>query len=164
MGPELSITGADMTAVPVHKRIRWRLWLFIASPFLFMGACSIVLFHAKSAFLPTAVAASSRLHEQLARGQAGQIYQDADPAFQTALPANTTLAFLARLRRKLGVCEYSGPTGWNVNSNSSGTFVTVVYHEQCTNGAGDETLQWSIYDGAAHLMSINVNSPLLLTD
>jgi hypothetical protein len=164
MDPELSITSADQDSVPAYKRIRWRLWLFIASPFLFMGACSIILFHAKSAYLPAAIAASTRLHEQLAHGWEGQIYVDADPAFRAALPANTTLAFLARLRRKLGVCEYSGPTGWNVNSNSSGTFVTVVYHEQCANGAGDETLQWSIYDGAAHLMSINVNSPLLLTD
>jgi hypothetical protein len=164
MDPGLSITSADTSPVPWHKRMRWRLWLFIASPFLFMGACSIVLFHAKSTYLPTAVAASSRLHERLERGDAGQIYMDADPAFQTAMPANTALGFLARVHRKLGACQYSGPRGWNVNTDSSGTYVTVVYHEQCTNGAGDETLRWSIYGGTAHLLAIDVNSPLLLTD
>jgi hypothetical protein len=129
-----------------------------------MGACSIIVFHAKSAYLPAAVAASTRLHEQLARGETAQIYADADLAFQVASPANTTLGFLARVRRKLGVCQYSGPTGWKVNSDTSGTFVTVAYREQCTNGVGDETLRWKIYDGAAHLMAINVDSPLLLTD
>jgi hypothetical protein len=164
MDPELSITNADTIPVPAYKRIRWRLWLFIASPFLFMGACSIIVFHAKSAYLPAAVAASTRLHEQLERGQGGQVYADADPAFQAAATANTMLGFFARLHRKLGACQYSGPTGWKVNTDSSGTFVTLDYHDQCTNGVGEEILQWKIYDKAAHLMAFNVTSPLLLTD
>jgi hypothetical protein len=164
MNPELSITSADRTSVPWHRRFRWRLWLFVASPFLFMGACSVIVFHAKSAYLPAAVAASTHLHEQLRRGEAAQIYADADPAFQASLPLNATLGFLGRVRRKLGVCQYSEPTGWNVNTDSSGTFVTPAYHEQCSNGDGDETLRWKIYDRAAHLMAISVNSPLLLTD
>jgi hypothetical protein len=164
MDPELSITSADEISIPAYKRIRWRLWLFVASPFIVMGGCSLILFHAKSTYMPAAVAASSRLHEELARGQMAQIYADADPAFQAAATANTTLGFLARVRRKLGVCQYSGPTGWNVNTDTSGIFVTVIYRAKCTNGDGDETLRWKFYDGAAHLMAINVNSPLLLTD
>ncbi len=164
MDPELSITGADAISLRWYRRIRWKLWLFIASPFVFMGGCSLILFHAKSAYLPTAIAASARLHEQLGRGDGAQIYADADPAFRAALTPNTAASFLARVRRKLGTCQYSGPTGWNVNTDSSGTFVTVIYRDQCTNGDGDETLRWKIYDGEAHLIAINVNSPLLLTD
>ena len=81
---ELSITSADMTDVPGHKRIRWMAIYCLASSSSWAHA-RLFSSYAKSAFLPTAVTASSHLHEQLARGQAGQIYQDADPAFQTAL-------------------------------------------------------------------------------
>ncbi len=164
MGPGLSITTADTISVPAYKRIRWRLWLFIASPFLFMGACSIIVFHAKSAYLPTAITASSHLHEQLAHGEEAQIYANADPSFQTALPVATALKFFARIRRKLGLCQYSGPTTWSANTDQSGTFVTVVYHDQCSNGSGDETLRWKLDNGTARLVYFNVNSPEMLTD
>lgn len=164
MDPELSITNADKISMPAYKRIRWRLWLFVASPFLFMGACSIVVFHARSAYLPVATAASERLHEHLAHGEDIQVYADADPAFHAGSTAKTTLGFLARVRRKLGTCKYSGPTRWTANTTTSGTFVTVIYQEECTNGSADETLQWKIDSGAARLVGINVNSPLLLTD
>jgi hypothetical protein len=164
MDPGLSITSADTISVPAYKRFRWRLWLFVASPFLFMGACSIIVFHAKSAYLPAAIAASSHLHEQLAHGEDAQIYTNADPSFQNALPAATALRFFARIRRKLGPCQYSGPRTWSANTNSSGTLITVVYHERCSNGSGDETLRWKMGDGAVRLVYMNVNSPELLTD
>ena len=164
MEPGLSITQADIVRVPWHIRFRWRLWLFVASPFLFMGGCSLILFHAKSTYLPSVMEASSLLHEQLARGEIRQIFLSADPAFQAAMPATTTLQFLTRVRRKLGACQYTGPTSWSVNTNSSGTFVTVFYHGQCANGAADETLRWKVEAGVAHLMAMHMNSPLLLTD
>jgi hypothetical protein len=164
MDPELSITNADTISVPAYKRIRWRLWLFIASPFLLMGGCSLFFFHARSTYLPAAVEASSQLHEELARGEEAQIYENADLSFQNALPAPTALKFFARIRRKLGVCQYSGPTGWNANADSSGTFVTMTYHEQCSNGSGDETLRWKLDNGSARLVYFNVNSPEMLTD
>jgi hypothetical protein len=164
MDPELSITSADTISLPWYRQIRWRLWLFIASPFLLMGGCSSFFFHARSAYLPAAVAASSHLHEQLARGEEAQIYANADPSFQVALLSATALKFFARIRRKLGSCQYSGPTTWSANTDQSGTYVTVVYHDQCSNGSGDETLRWKLEDDAARLVFINVNSPEMLTD
>ena len=164
MDPELSITTADTVSVPAYKRIRWRLWLFVASPFLLMGGCSLFFFHARSAYLPAAVAASSHLHEQLARGEDGEIYENADASFQTALPRPTAVKFFARIRRKLGSCQYSGPITWAANTDQSGTFVTIVYHEQCSSGTEMRRLRWKLEDGAAHLVFMNVNSPEMLTD
>lgn len=146
------------------KRSRWRLWLFVVSPFLFLGGCVVLLFHAKSSYLPAVTTASSHLHEQLARGEDADIYAATDPLFQRAMPEPVAMRFFAGVRRKLGTCQFSGPTSWSVNAMPSGTFVTVVYHETCPNGPGDETSRWKIYGGGAHLVAININSPLLLTN
>jgi hypothetical protein len=43
-------------------------------------------------------------------------------------------------------------------------FLYDVLAIRVANRAGDETLQRSIHDGPAHLVSINVYSPLWLTD
>jgi hypothetical protein len=116
------------------------------------GRVLLFFIHARPSYLPAAVAASSHLHEQLARGEEAQIYANADPSFQMALSPTTTVKFFARIRRKLGPCQYSGPTTWSANADQAGTFVTVVYHDQCANGSGDETLRWKLDNGAARLV------------
>ena len=162
--PSESTTESNVAYPPTSKPFRWTLWLTLSSPILFIGGCSIFFFQASSKYLPSAKTASSHLHEQLARGEDAQVYANADPALRTALPNDTAFKFLARVRRKLGKCEYTGPNSWLANSNSDGTFVTLTYHDRCSNGEADETLVWRIVDGNASLVSMNVNSPLLLTD
>ena len=109
-------------------------------------------------------AAATILHERMERGEDVLIYAEADPGFQSALPRDTALRFLSRVHRKLGKCQYVGPTTWRVNSMPTGTFVVVSYHDNCSNGAADENLTWRITSGEPSLLGFNVNSPLLLTD
>ena len=162
MDPHLSLTQSDSLSSG-SKPFRWKLWLTLASPVIFIGGFVIFFFHAKSTYLPMVISASSHLHEQLRLGQEQQIYANADSAFQTAQPSDSTLKFLAGVRRKLGTCRYSGPTNWTVNSNASGTFVTVTYDEQCSNGAANETLTWRITNGATLLTGMHVNSSVFIT-
>jgi hypothetical protein len=136
----------------------------LALPVFFVGGCSIFFFRASSKYVPIAAAASSHLHEQMARGEDAQIYDNADPAFRAALSRDTSLKFFDRVRRKLGKCEYAKPTSWRANSATNGTFVTLAYRAQCSNGDANETLTWRIVDGTALLVGLAVHSPLLLTD
>ncbi len=74
------------------------------------------------------------------------------------------IKFLRRVRRKLGRCQYLGPTSWSVNASQNGAIVVLIYHEKCSNGEGDETLTWRVLGRSAFLVGLSVNSPVLLTD
>ncbi len=161
--PNLSIRQSG-PFIALKKPFRWRLWLALGSPLLFIGGFVIFFFHLKSEYLPRVTAASDRLHEEREHGEDGQIYFNADEAFRAALPQDTALRYLGRVRRKLGPCQYSGPTTWRVDSNTNRTLVMVGYHDQCLNGEADETLTWRVADQSALLVGMNVNSPVLLTD
>jgi hypothetical protein len=167
MGP-MSAPLSIMDAESPRTRFRWRLWVAAMSPLVFVAACSLFFFHARSTYLPLAEAASARLHWQLEAGQGEEVYRDADTTFQQAMPADVASKFFGRLRRKLGNCQYAGPVGWQINSTPAGTFIAVTYRETCSRGAGEELLTWRIGKGAASnlvkLVGMHVNSPVLLTD
>jgi hypothetical protein len=138
--------------------------LTLASPLVLLGGWLIFFHHAQSALLPVAMSASDRFHEEFASGETSRIWTDADEAFRSGQSAETVTKFIARVRRKLGPCHSSEPTGWNWISNANGTFVTVKYTDRCANGSADERLVWRVVDREALLVSIDFASPLLLTD
>jgi hypothetical protein len=124
----------------------------------------VFIVRVKSRYVPSATAASAHLHEQIEYGGSEQIFSAADAAFKTALPYDVAIKFLARVHRKLGNCQYSGPTTWRVSASQNGTIVVLTYHERCSSGEADETLTWRVVDGLVSLVGLNVNSPILLTD
>lgn len=160
----VSITPGPIPPLVEKRPFRWKLWLTLCSPLLIAGAIAIFLLHVRSEYIPRVDAAASLLHERMERGEDVLIYAEADPGFQSALPRDTALSFLSRVHRKLGKCQYVGPTTWGVNSTPNSTFVVIRYHESCSNGAADENLTWRIVNGSPALFGFNVNSPLLLTD
>ena len=160
----MSITPGPVPPAVEKRPFRWKLWLTLSSPLLLAGAVIAFLWHVRSEYIPKVNAAAGILHERMEKGEDLLIYSEADPGFQSALPKDTALRFLSRVHRKLGNCQYAGPTTWQVNSTPAGTFVLVRYHENCSNGAADENLTWRIVNGSASLYGFNVNSALLLTD
>ena len=137
--------------------------LTLSSPLLLIGGLWIYSSHARSTYLPVVISASSRLHDQFARGDITGIYTEADTAFRSAATSAIMTKFLARARRKLGTCRYS-ESNWNAVSTSEGTFVTIKYDLRCANDSGEETLTWRIVKGSALLVSMDMNSPSLLID
>lgn len=165
MEPDISLSAHNRGRSPQARRsFRWRLWLALASPFLFVALLVVFLVRVKSKYVPSATTASARLHEQLDHSGYEQIYSAADDAFKTTLSKDMAIKFLARVHRKLGSCQYSGPTTWQVNGSQNGTIVVLTYHERCSSGEADETLTWRVVDGSVFLVGLNVNSPILLTD
>jgi hypothetical protein len=158
------VPGNGASSTPRKKSYRWKLGLTLTSPILLIGACSVYLLHIRSVYFPRVAAASVHLHELIERGDSAEIYSTADAAFQRSFPGDSAAKFLARIRRKLGNCQYSEPTSWSVNSTPAGTFVVVSYQEQCTYGDGKETLTWRVRPNSVSLVGMVVDSPALLTD
>ena len=62
------------------------------------------------------------------------------------------------VHRKLGPVSAANLSGWEVNSDASGTRVFLSYDTQFTNGRGVEEFLWRIEDDKAKLVSYNINS------
>jgi hypothetical protein len=98
--PGLSPRGDAQPSQP-RRSFRWKLWLAIASPFVFIAALAIFILRVKSEYVPVATVASARLHEQLEHSGYEQIYSDADAVFKKTLTKDVAVKFLARIHRKL---------------------------------------------------------------
>jgi hypothetical protein len=165
MEPDASTVPQNYDESPQPRRsFRWRLWLALASPFVFLAILAVFVVRVKSQYVPVATAASVRLHEQLEHSGYEQIYSDADALFKMKLTKDVAIKFLARVHRKLGNCQYSGPTTWQVNASQNGAIVVLTFRDRCLSGEADETSTWRVFDGRASLVGLNVNSPVLLTD
>lgn len=120
--------------------------------------------YAKGKYLPPASRAVDQFHARLNHGQDDIIYDEADMAWKSAIDKSTEEKFFSRIRRKLGACRYTGPLGWQVNSNTTGVFVSLTYRATCSNGIILENFVWRNDSGMLKLYRYNANSKALLTD
>jgi hypothetical protein len=74
------------------------------------------------------------------------------------------VALLAAVDRKLGAVKDAEKNGWNVNFQTSGTFVTLGFKTQFEHGRGVETFVYRIADGRALLAGYHINSNALITN
>jgi hypothetical protein len=90
------------------------------------------LAYSKKKFLPLATEAVGQFHSRFRQGQDDLIYDEADAGWWKATDRATSEKFFSRLRRKLGTCEYSWPLGWRVDTNTTGTFISLGYQAACS--------------------------------
>lgn len=111
----------------------------------------------------TAERAVEKFHTQLNAGQFRQIYAEADEGFKKGATEADATALFDAVRRKLGQVQQATPTGWHVNANTGGTFVTLGYDVQFSEGKGVEQFVYRVSGDKAMLFNYNVNSPVLIT-
>jgi hypothetical protein len=107
--------------------------------------------------------AVEKFHNQLNAGQYHQIYTESDEGFRKGVTEETTTALFDAVRRKLGTVQQAKTTGWHVNANTGGTFVTLSYTVDFSEGKAVEQFVYKVSDGKALLFNYNINSPLLIT-
>jgi hypothetical protein len=109
--------------------------------------------------------ATDRFYQELAAKQYAQIYQDAAPEFQAAMPADTFVRMMQRIDHKLGACQPPVKAlDWHVNATTSGFFRTQGYIRACANGPLPESVTMVVRGGQAKLAGYFARSTLLLTD
>ena len=69
---------------------------------------------------------------------------------------------LGTIAARLGKVKSSKKSGWNINFQTSGTFVTLGFNTDFEKGAGTEQFVYHVSGNTAKLVSYNVNSPALL--
>ena len=72
------------------------------------------------------------------------------------------VALLQAVHKKLGNLRSTVPQGWNVNYQTSGTFVTLGYATHYAEGDASEQFVYRIKDGKALLVGYNINSNALI--
>lgn len=102
-------------------------------------------------------------HAQFNAEKYSEIYNQADDEFKKSVNEKEWIELLEAVHRKLGTVTKSDSASWNVNTTTSGTFATVTYDVEFSEGKGTEKFVFHITDEKALLYNYNVNSPLLIT-
>ena len=105
----------------------------------------------------------AEFHTQYNSGHFHEIFVQTDEGFQKSGKEADFQAYLEAMRRKLGSVKEATRAASNINTTPSGTFVTLNYNVNFTEGKGSEQFVFRISGDKALLFSYNVNSPLLIT-
>ena len=134
-----------------------RTFAFLLFGLLFCGCSS-------QADFQKAERATDEFHMQFAKGSYGEIYDASDGAVKTSATREQMIGMLQKINLKLGPCGDPQRQSFNVNYNTSGRFVTMVYTRKCANGQLAENFVWRIQEGKPILYGYHFNSPASATD
>ena len=104
-----------------------------------------------------------RFHEQLDAGRFDEIWDQAADELKKASPQPEFVEFLSAVHRKLGNTKSADKTGWNVNYQTSGSFVTLGYKTVFAEGDAQEQFVFRLQDNKALLVGYHINSMALIT-
>ena len=131
--------------------------ILIVTLLMFIGCASLT--KGKGA----AESAVNRFHQQLNAEQYGEIYAQADDKFRGAVKEADSTALFEAIHRKLGNVKNATLSNWRVNATTGGTFVSLAYDTEFTEGRGVEQFDFLVSGERASLINYNINSPLLIT-
>jgi opacity protein-like surface antigen len=115
-----------------------------------------------SADTTVAEQAVPKFHEQLDAGQFDAIYDESADELKKATTQQDFVVLLAAIHRKLGNTKASDKTGWTVNYQTSGSFVTLGYKTTFDGGSAQEQFVFRLQDKAAVLVGYHINSTALI--
>jgi hypothetical protein len=107
--------------------------------------------------------AVENFHSQFNSEQYEEIINAAEEEFRNSASKEEMTTFFQAIHRKLGSVRRSTQTQFGVNVNTGGSFVTLAYQSEFTDGKATEQFVWRIRDDNAFLLRYDVNSPQLIT-
>lgn len=131
--------------------------IVLVSIFALLSACSM----SKDTSLAEAKIPS--FHALLNAGDFDELYEKAAKELKNAATKQDFVKLLSVVHGKLGQVTKSENQTWQVNYNTSGSFVTLVYNTTFTNGSGTEQFVYKISNGQALLVGYHINSNALIT-
>lgn len=103
-----------------------------------------------------------RFHLQLDNTNLAEIYDESTDELKAATSEKDFVAFLAAVHRKLGVVKRTERQHLGVNYNTAGSFVTLAYKTDFTEGEANEQFTYRLDGSSAKLFSYNVNSNVFI--
>ena len=107
--------------------------------------------------------AVEKFHAQFNEEKYNEIYTQADEGFRNSATEQDLINLLSAMHRKLGTVTKTNSNGWHVNTTTAGTFATVTYETEFTEGKGTEQFVLRITDDKALLFNYHINSNELIT-
>ena len=105
-----------------------------------LGACSM------SEDAAVAEQAVPTFHEQMNAGRFDAIYAGAADDLKKTVSQHDFVELLAAVHRKLGNVTASDKTGWNINYQPTGRFVTLGYKTSFEGGGAQEQFVFRLQD------------------
>ncbi len=121
-----------------------------------LGGCSM------SADASLAEQAVPTFHQQLDAGNFDAIYAAAGDELKKVASQQDFVALLEAVHRKLGNTKASEKTGWQVNYQTSGSFVTLGYKTTFEGGDATEQFVYRLDEKSAVLVGYHVTSNALI--
>jgi uncharacterized protein DUF4019 len=106
----------------------------------------------------------ARFHKELDAGNFDQIYASASDDLKKASGHEEFVKLLRAVNSKLGPTRMASRTGWNMNLNTSGNFVTLTFDTQFEKGKGTEQFVYRIASGKALLAGYHIMSNDLIVN
>src|SRR5262245_44185533 len=106
----------------------------------------------------------ARFHEDLAAGKFNQIYSEASDDLKKASSEEDFVKLLRAVNTKLGPTRQSSRTGWKMNMNTSGHFVSLSFDTQFERGKGTEQFVYRLAGGKILLAGYHIMSNDLITN
>ena len=104
----------------------------------------------------------AKIHAAYSRGDAGAIYAMTGPQFRATATRAQMDETIDVFTVRLGAVRSSERTGFNVNTNTAGTFTTITMSTQFAKGHGQENFVFSGKGDEMKLEGWHVNSPNLM--
>lgn len=108
-----------------------------------------------------AEAAVAQFHQMLDAQRYHEIYQGTAGEFRNATSEDQLTGVLQTVHDRLGAVRQATRSGWHVNYSNGITRVELNYNTSFASAPGTERFVYTIANGAAALVSYNVNSDAL---
>ena len=135
---------------------KWLTFVLFVASLTLIASCSLM-----KSTKPSEIAVE-KFHSQYNQKQFSEIYSQADEKFKGSATEEQFLTLFENLYKKLGTVNQANKVQWNVNATTSGTFVTLTYDTEFSEGKGIEQFVFLTNGDEVALYNYNVNSPLLL--
>ena len=103
-----------------------------------------------------------KFHAQLDAGEFAHIYEQSADDLRRSATQQQFIAVLDAIHRKLGTTKTTTPLGWRIDYQTSGTFVTLTYDTDYSDGKAQEQFVYRLQDRQALLAGYYVNSNALI--
>ena len=100
----------------------------------------------------------ARFHKMLDAGQFAEIYASTGTEIRQDMTEAEWAAFLSSIHQGLGTVTRANATGWNVDYDTDGGTVELVYDTQFTRGTGQETFIYKMADSKATLAGYHIKT------
>jgi hypothetical protein len=132
------------------------IWAVITAAILALAACNPV------ANLNAGDSQITKFHAAYSRGDASAIYAMTGPQLRATASHAQFAELLDVVKVRLGAVKSSERTGFNVNTNTAGTFTTIIMSTHFAKGDGQENFVFSGKGDEMKLEGWHVESPRLM--